>query len=230
MVPHAGYPYSGRVAAQTIAAVRVPRSVLLLGPNHTGLGQPSALWPEGDWDLPGGRVPLDEPLTRALLAATECEADTAAHLREHCLEVQLPLLRAAQPDLHIAALCLGSLSLARCLSLGRSLGQALARLEPDERPLLVASTDMSHYISARAAARADELALGHVLSLDAEGLYHRVVEERLSMCGFVPTTVVLAALRQLGASSARLIAYTHSGAVTGDDTSVVGYAGVAFLP
>jgi AmmeMemoRadiSam system protein B len=228
MVPHAGYAYSGRVAAETLSAVDVPTSVLMLGPNHTGCGARRALWPSGAWSVPVGQVLTDTTLVAELLSTGECEPDCAAHQQEHSLEVQLPLLMALQPKLLQAALCLSQLSLSECLSLGEAIAQVMLARPLGDRPLLLSSSDMSHYVSAEIAAAADHRMLSHVLSIDPEGLYRRVVGDRLSMCGVMPTTVMLAALRKLGATHGRLVRYAHSGEVTGDSSSVVGYAGVVF--
>ena len=153
------------------------------------------------------------------------EADTQAHLREHAIEVALPLLRARQPGLRIVPVCLGPLRVEQCVELGRRVGRLLSSLPVAERPLLVASTDMSHYVSAAEAKQQDEHAMQRIGALDPEGLYREVVSRDISMCGFVPTTTVLAACRQLGATRATRVRYGTSGDVTGDQGRVVAYAG-----
>jgi hypothetical protein len=219
--PHAGYVFSGGVAGATWGAVEVPDRVILLCPNHTGAGAPVALWPDGGWRTPLGRVPVDEELSAELLRSGQCVADREAHLLEHALEVQLPFLQVSRADVAIAALCLSRLPFDRCEALGR----AVAAAARARGALVVASSDMSHYLPARVARERDRLALEPLLALDARGL-HRIVErERISMCGFVPAAVMLVAARELGATAASLIRYRTSGDVTGDDSSVVGYAG-----
>jgi AmmeMemoRadiSam system protein B len=209
------------VAGATWGAVEVPDRVILLCPNHTGFGAAVSLWPDGGWHTPLGRVRVDEELSAELLRGGPCTADRDAHLREHALEVQLPFLQARRPDAAIAAICLAHLPYERCEQLGR----AVAAAARSRGALVVASSDMSHYLPARVARARDRLALEALLSLDAREL-HRVVErERISMCGFVPATVMLVAARELGARAAALIRYRTSGDVTGDDSSVVGYAG-----
>jgi MEMO1 family protein len=225
MVPHAGYAYSGRIAGQTYLRVVVPRRVVVLCPNHTGRGVRRAVWPNGSWILPGARVPVDEALATALIEFAGCEADRRAHEREHSAEVQLPLLRARQPELRIAAVCLGRLSFDDCRAVGLGLAHALRAAAPVDQPLIVASTDMSHHLAADLGRELDQRALERVLALDPNGLYDVVVEHDISMCGFIPTTVALVAARELGAKSAELVAYGNSGDVTGDHQSVVGYAG-----
>ncbi len=215
LAPHAGYVYSGAVAGATYARVAVPERVVVLCPNHTGLGAVASLWPDGAWITPLGRVPVDRALSDALLACPLVEADRMAHLREHAIEVHLPFLQALRPEVRIAALCLGPLGATECEALGRALALALRRTPA----LVVASSDMSHYIPATAARRLDRLAL------DARGLHQVVRREGITMCGVIPATVMLAAARELGARSAQLVRYATSGDVTGDQESVVAYAG-----
>ncbi len=222
VAPHAGYVYSGAVAGSVYGKVDVPGRVVVLGPNHTGLGLPAALSPAGAWRTPLGDVPVDAELSDALAACPLVEPDRAAHLHEHSLEVQVPFLQRVRPDVRVAALCLGHLDYAGCAELGR----AVARAAGPAGALVVASSDMSHYIPAAEAREKDLRALERVLALDPEGLYRVVHRERITMCGIIPATVMLVAARELGATRAELVRYAHSGEVTGDDEAVVGYAGV----
>jgi MEMO1 family protein len=222
VAPHAGYVYSGAIAGAVYARVDVPAKVLVLGPNHTGMGVPVSLWPAGAWRLPTGDVPIDPDLTAALAASPLVEAETEAHLLEHSLEVQVPFLARARPDVAIAAICLGHLRRADCLALGRY----VARVAASSGALVVASSDMSHYVPADVARAKDHLAIERILALDPEGLYEVVHREDISMCGIIPATVMLAAARELGATRAELVRYGNSGDVNGDRRHVVGYAGL----
>jgi AmmeMemoRadiSam system protein B len=223
LAPHAGYVYSGAIAGAVYARVAVPPRVLVLGPNHTGLGRPAALWPPGGaWRTPLGLVPVSAALTEALARVPGVEVDRAAHLGEHSLEVQLPFLQRARPDVEIAALCLGPLDLDACAELGAG----VARVAADAGALVVASSDMSHYVPAEVAREKDHRAIERVLALDPEGLYRTVRRERIGMCGVIPATVMLHAARALGAGAGELVRYGTSGDVSGDDRHVVGYAGV----
>jgi AmmeMemoRadiSam system protein B len=220
VAPHAGYVYSGAIAGAAYGRVALPAKVIVLCPNHTGLGAEVALWPGGGWRTPLGRVPVDAALTAALAASPRVEEDPEAHRREHALEVQLPFLQVARPDVAIAALCLGHLRLGDCEALGRDVAAAATAAGA----LVVASSDMSHYVPAAVARAQDGRALERLLALDAAGLYEVVHRERISMCGIVPATVMLVAARLRGATRAELVRYGHSGEVTGDDDAVVGYA------
>ncbi len=222
VAPHAGYVYSGAVAGAVYARVEVPPRVIVLGPNHTGLGKAAALWPDGAWRLPTGDVPVDVELTEALAASPLVERDPEAHLLEHSLEVQLPFLSRARPDVAIAALCLGPLSYDECEALGADVARAAA----DAGALVVASSDMSHYVPAATAREKDHRAIARLLALDPRGLYDTVRREKITMCGIVPATVMLVAAKALGATRAELVRYANSGEVNGDTRQVVGYAGV----
>ena len=221
LAPHAGYVYSGRVAGATYARVDVPERAVILCPNHTGLGAAVALWPEGAWKTPLGHVAVDTELTGALAACGLVKLDREAHRHEHALEVQLPFLQLRRPEVTIAALCLAHLSFAECQELGRAVAKAASR-----RPtLIVASSDMSHYIPVRQARDKDQRALDRLLHLDPKGLYEVVRREGITMCGFIPATVMLVAALDLGAREAELVRYGSSADAGGDEDRVVGYAG-----
>jgi hypothetical protein len=222
VAPHAGYVYSGAVAGAVFARVEVPPRVIVLGPNHTGLGKAAALWPGGSWRLPSGDVPVDAELTEALAVSPLVERDRDAHLLEHSLEVQLPFLARARPGVAIAALCLGPLRFDDC----EELGEAIGRVAERTGALVVASSDMSHYEPAETAREKDHRAIERLLALDPRGLYDVVRREKITMCGIVPATVMLVAAKVLGATKAELVRYANSGDVNGDHRQVVGYAGV----
>ncbi|MBE0605652.1 MAG: AmmeMemoRadiSam system protein B [Deltaproteobacteria bacterium] len=225
--PHAGYVYSGAVAGELFSSVRVPGTAVIFCPNHTGIGVDAAIVSHGAWRMPWGDVPIDEGLAARLETASPLlREDASAHSREHSIEVQLPFLHRFRPDVRIVPVALGRLSLDECRDLGESVADAVAG-DP-ERPLLVASSDMSHYVPDAVARNKDMLAIDRMLALDPEGLYATVRTERISMCGVLPATVVLFAARRLGATSARLIRYATSGDVSRDFEQVVGYAGLAF--
>jgi len=226
VVPHAGYVYSGAIAGAVYGHVAVPKHVIVLGPNHTGLGRRAALWPAGGgWRTPLGTVPVAAELTDVLAAGAGIELDAAAHAHEHSLEVQLPFLQRARTDVEIAALCLGPLDVDECEEVGRTVAAAARAAGA----LVVASSDMSHYVSAAEAREKDGIAIERILALDPEGLHRTVRRERISMCGVIPATVMLFAARQLGATGAELVRYGSSGDVNGDTRHVVGYAGLVVI-
>ena len=161
---------------------------------------------------------------RLLELAPSLEPDSAAHAREHSLEVQLPFLQVLRRDVELVPVCLGAQDLDLC----REVGEALAaiRAEEPEPPLLLASSDMNHYESRAVGREKDERALERIEALDPEGLFATVLSEEISMCGFLPATALLFAARKAGVAGARVVARRDSGDETGDASSVVGYAGV----
>ncbi len=228
VVPHAGYVYSGGVAGEVFSTVTIPDRSVIFCPNHTGVGADAAVMSHGGWRMPWGEVPIDGELAERLLDASPVlSEDASAHRGEHSLEVQLPFLWRFRESFRFVPVALGHLSLPDC----RSLGEAVARVAGEEAdpPLLIASTDMSHYEPDGVARRKDGAAIDRMLALDPEGLFRVVRTERISMCGVIPATVVLFASLALGATSARLVKYATSGDVSGDRGQVVGYAGLTFL-
>ena len=226
VTPHAGYMYSGAVAGAVLGRVAVPDSVVVLAPNHRGLGARLALWGEGAWRTPLGEVAVDEDLAAAVLARTDAlEADEVAHGPEHSLEVQLPFLQRANPACRIVPVLLGRADAAELETLGAAVAGAIREL--GRECLLVASSDMTHYESAESAREKDRLAIDRVLGLDPAGLLEVVGARRITMCGVCPAAAMLWAAKALGAKKADLIRYATSGDVTGDMSEVVGYAGIA---
>ncbi|MBU0516848.1 MAG: AmmeMemoRadiSam system protein B [Proteobacteria bacterium] len=225
VAPHAGYVYSGPLAGRVMAAVEVPETVVILGPNHSGLGADQAIMTEGQWVTPLGNVPLDPELAHLILDhAPDLTEDARAHAREHSLEVQVPILRQRNPDLKIVPICQSYTDFETCEGIGQGIARAVQ--EYQRKTLIVASTDMTHFESAESARQKDELAIARILALDPEGLLNTVRGHGISMCGVVPTTTALVAALDLGATQAKLIDYTNSGEVNHDYRSVVGYAGV----
>ncbi len=222
--PHAGYIYSGHVAGAVFGQVEVPARVVVLGPNHTGLGARAAVMATGVWETPLGRIPVDEELSGLLLARSRVvEADVQAHAYEHSLEVQLPFIQAVRHDFSLLPICLQYLDYGECVEVGEALAETIA--EVGGGVLMVASTDMTHYEPHETAKAKDALALARIEALDPKGLYDTVRDHSISMCGIIPTTIALVAARRLGATQARLVRYATSGEVSGDFDQVVGYAG-----
>lgn len=220
--PHAGYVYSGAIAGETIAAVRIPETVVILGPNHHGLGGPAAVMAHGLWKMPIGEAAIDEAVAARLLACCPLlTEDEEAHRREHSLEVQVPFLQYLRPGVNIVPIVLSFLPLEDCLVLGACIAKALAATDT----MLLASSDMTHYEPRSSASAKDRLAIRQIVAMDPAGLYQTVVGGRISMCGIIPATVTLSAAMARGAKRATLIRYGDSGDTSGDTEQVVGYAG-----
>jgi len=224
MVPHAGYVYSGRVASAVYSSTHTPDIAIIMGPNHTGLGPKASIMTRGYWETPLGSVRIEETLAEAILKSSSVlQEDELAHLREHSVEVQVPFLQYQNPGIKIIPIVFFPLSYEEIEDVATAIAETIKTAE--ERVLIVASTDMSHYLPSYIAKEKDELALREVLSLNPRGLIGTVIKHDISMCGYIPTAVMLEASKILGASRAELIAYSHSGEVSGEEP-VVGYAGV----
>ncbi|QGY41630.1 AmmeMemoRadiSam system protein B [Pseudodesulfovibrio cashew] len=225
MVPHAGYVFSGAVCGRTLGAANLARTIVMLGPNHTGKGDRFALWPKGRWAIPGGAVSVDAALAETLLEADPMlTPDTAAHLEEHSLEVILPFLRRLDPETVVVPIAVSGYVFEDLKRVGQALGKVLAGLG---RPAsIVVSSDMSHYIQHDEAKARDALALEAAVALDPRGLFDVVRRNNITMCGVLPMVTGLYAALEMGATSGEVVSYATSGEIYGDYDQVVGYAGV----
>ncbi|MEA5113813.1 MAG: AmmeMemoRadiSam system protein B [Geobacteraceae bacterium] len=225
LAPHAGYVYSGAVAGAVFGAVVIPDTVVIMGPNHHGLGGPASLFPVGEWLTPLGSVPVESGLSKMILENSRIiSSDSSAHRFEHSIEVQIPFLQFLRPEVKIVPICLSLMDYDSCRALGTALAKSIKEFGKDV--LMVASTDMTHYEPDAVAKKMDSMALKEVLELNPEGLYSVVRSKGISMCGIIPSTVMLVAALALGAASCELVRYATSGDVSGDKRQVVGYAGV----
>jgi MEMO1 family protein len=223
VAPHAGYEYSGALAGAVYASARIPDVVVVLAPNHAGVGARAAIQTSGRWIIPGASVPVATAEAETLRGLALLTDDPRTQTHEHSLEVHLPFLVHRNPNVHIVPVSLGFMPYAACVRIGTALANVIVQHGRDI--LIVASTDMSHYVPAEEAARMDRMALEQVERLAPEELYRTVVEMDISMCGVIPTTVALVAAQALGARSARQVGYANSGDASGDFSRVVGYAG-----
>jgi len=204
MVPHAGYVYSGGVAAQVYARLPQAKVYILLGPNHTGRGPAVAVAGEGHWETPLGPVRVNDVWAHEFLnRCPDAERDDRAHRQEHALEVQLPFLQKSGNDFSVICITLGTWNMRVLASVGAALAQTLRAL-PDPA-ILLASSDMNHFKDLETTRRLDRLALERVEALDPEGLMEVVAREDISMCGAGPVAAMLVAARALGAKSLKFL-------------------------
>jgi len=224
--PHAGYIYSGAVAGAVFSTTVLPGVFVILGPGHREIGSLFAIQAQGSWQTPLGESPIERDLAGRILAGCSLvDENEQAHLWEHSLEVQLPFIQYFREDAAIVPICVShEAGFGELEALGRALAEAIRA--HGEETLIVASTDMSHYVSQRTAEKKDRLAIDKILALDAAGLFETVVGERISMCGFQPTAAALVAARAMGAAGAELVRYATSGDTSGDYSQVVGYVGI----
>jgi AmmeMemoRadiSam system protein B len=227
VVPHAAWMYSGRVAGAVYSRIEPADTYIVLGPNHSGHGRAeTSLYTSGRWNLPQTHVDIDDETARAIFEQSEFLADDpTAHRKEHCIEVQLSFLLLANPKARLVPILLRNDDPEILRDLGRSLAAAIRKLS-DRRIVLVASTDLTHYESRRSAAVQDQAAIDQMTAVDGLGLHEVVTRQGITMCGVAGTASVLLAAKALGAGKGELIRYATSGDVTGEDDSVVGYAGV----
>jgi len=225
IVPHAGYIYSGRVAGEVYSKVELPDKFIILSPNHTGMGAAVSLYPKGSWETPLGSVEVDEKLSQKISDNySKIKEDAEAHAGEHSLEVQLPFIQFFKKNFSFVPITLQHLTVEECKNLGIALAKAIK--DSKEDVLVVASSDMTHYESAKAAEKKDRLAISQIEALNPEGLHRTVRENGITMCGVIPATVMLFAARELGAKKGTLVKYSNSGETSGDYDEVVGYAGL----
>lgn len=225
--PHAGYEYSGPVAGKVYSSVEIPETVVILSPAHHRINSLFALFDRGSWSTPLGEVSVERRLADLVVLGTELVSrDPEAHRKEHSIEVQIPFLQYFRPEVTIVPLMISyEAGWEELRQLGEALAEAIKQFE--QPVLLVASTDMSHYVSKKVAEELDYKAISFIEKIDPEGLYNVVTSYGISMCGFQPTSAMLVAARLLGACAGRLLTYQTSGERTGDYREVVGYAGLA---
>jgi len=227
VLPHAGYVYSGRVAARTLAQVNIKDTVILLGPNHSGNGAFFSLMPAGFWRTPLGDVEIDAELAGLFLSKSRyLKADTFAHLQEHSLEVELPLLQYFRKDFKIVPITIKSQDLSALRELAEELVYVIEENNLKRSVMFIASSDLTHYEPLSSAKKKDSLVIEAISDLDEYKLAEVIKEFDISMCGFAPVAVLIKAAKSLGAKQGELVKYQTSGEVSKDISSVVGYAGI----
>lgn len=226
LVPHAGYVYSGYVAAAVYQRIALPKRIIILGVRHFAHGEEAAIISEGAWRTPLGDVAIDADLAaRISRASPMLREDSVAHEREHSLEVQLPFLQVCDPSFTFVPIALGTVHFGQLVAIGESLGKILAA-EPGV--LLLTTSDFNHYEDDATTRKKDRLAIEQILHLDPRGLFDVCRKEKISMCGLGPTVAMLSALKITGSNHAELVKYATSADVSGDTSAVVGYAGMFF--
>lgn len=218
--PHAGYMYSGSVAAYSYKALkedRMPKTFVILGPNHGGMGPGVSIYPSGEWETPLGTVPIDAELA-GRLSGGKFVLDDQAHIYEHSVEVQLPFLQYAFKDFKIVPVCIMDQKLSVMKELGKKLADVL-----DDRQIVIASTDFSHYIPNDEAYSRDFKAINAITSLDEDKLFEEIDKYDISMCGYGGVAAAMVYSKLKGAKKGELLKYMTSGDVTGDKSAVVGY-------
>jgi AmmeMemoRadiSam system protein B len=220
--------YSGPVAASAFYELAIdgkPDTVILLGPNHTGYGTALSIMREGIWQTPLGSIEIDSAMADSILHETSIlDIDELAHRFEHSLEVQLPFLQFLYGNsFKIVPISYLMQDYDSAVEIGRALTEALDLTNS----VVIASSDMTHYEPAKEAAAKDQAALKEVTALNARGFYDTVEAQNITSCGYAPITSLITYAVDVNAK-AKLLSYHNSGDVTGDYSSVVGYAAVSF--
>jgi AmmeMemoRadiSam system protein B len=229
VVPHAGYMYSGPVAAHAyyrLALEGPAETYVIAGPNHTGLGTLVSAYPEGAWVTPLGEVEVDAELARAIAEHSEMvDLDEKAHVYEHSVEVQIPFLQHLFGNrFKIVPIVMWEQTPETARDLARAVYEAARALGRDV--VFLASTDFTHYEPHDVASKKDSEAIEAIASLDPERLFSVITEKNISMCGPGPVMALLYLARMMKGRSAQLLKYATSGDITGDRSSVVGYAAI----
>jgi hypothetical protein len=222
VVPHAGYIYSGAVAAQAYASIdrSFSGTFILIGPSHRGFETcVSAV----AWETPLGVVDNDTELVNAL----NIEVDEVSHGEEHSIEVQVPFIKYRFPKARIAPVMMGRQDYRNAVLLSKEIVSAIKRTGRNVR--IVASSDFSHYVRAATARNNDLYAIEALDRFDIPEFYRRIGERGITACGYGPISAMALACREMGSKKAELLQYATSGDVTGDDSEVVGYAAIAVI-
>jgi AmmeMemoRadiSam system protein B len=222
IAPHAGYQYSGPVAAHAykeLADDGTFDTAVILGPNHTGYGYPVSVWAGAAWNTPMGEVEIDKTLAQKILGET-IQADETAHIHEHSIEVQLPWLQHLYKTVRIVPIAM----LAQDIRTARIVGKAIS--QADDNVIIIASTDFTHYEPYPVAMKKDSSVIEAIVALNEEELYRRCERFNCTMCGYGPVAAAIVAAKEIQAKRANLLSYATSADTTGDSSQVVGYASI----
>ncbi len=226
--PHAGYMYSGPVATNSFYSIssQKPELVIITGPNHWGLGCNVAVMKEGVWKTPLGEVEVDtECAIEINKISKDIELDFFSHTRDHSLEVQLPMLQ--QVYSHKFKI-LPIILINQDYHTAKKVGSAIAKIAKMKKTMIIGSSDFTHYEENNFAHKQDSALIEPILDLDLDRFYRILQENQVSACGYGAIASTMVACKELGAKGGRLLKYATSGDVTGDKSSVVGYASIVF--
>jgi AmmeMemoRadiSam system protein B/AmmeMemoRadiSam system protein A len=234
VAPHAGYMYSGQVAAYGYRLVRGKKydTVVVISPSHTEYFPYASVFPGTAYETPLGRIPVDTGLASVIGSKSDLvRSDMKGHevgrfqRSEHALEVQLPFLQVALGTFSLVPIVMGDQSSETVEALGAVLGEALA----GRNVLIVASTDLSHFYSAAKARTLDGEFQKRLRDFDPDKLMRDLARKGTEACGGGPVAAAMIAARKLGATACDVLDYANSGDVTGDSSNVVGYVSAVMV-
>lgn len=223
ILPHAGYKYSGKTTAKTIAMLKKADTFIILSPNHTGLGSRIAL-SESEWETSLGKMLTDKETVKSIEKKTKAEIDELAHAGEHSIEVILPFLQQMFGKTRIVPITISETDFYSITDFG----EKLAEINSKKNICVIASSDFSHFIPEKHAIEKDKKAIEFIKKLDCEGFYKEVIEKQLSICGLAPIIATMAYCKKKKRKKGKLIEYITSAKETKDKSNVVGYAGIIF--
>ena len=230
MLPHAGYQYSGAIASHGYCEIvknGFPEVFIIISPNHTGFGSEISVFNEGEWITPLGNVCVDEEFANAIIECSDiASADFSAHIHEHSIEVQLPFLQYFSTDFKIVPITMGTQTFVTSNDLSNAIFESAGNL--DKSYCVIASTDLSHFNNQEKANKVDGFVLEDIAEMNEFKLFEEVVQYNITMCGYAPVMAVMSLSKRCGKNTSEILAYGTSGDVTGDLTSVVGYASGIF--
>jgi len=226
--PHAGYAYSGPIAAHSYYAMSSEKYALfvIVGPNHWGIGCSVASMKECKWQTPLGNVEVDSESSVELNKISGViELDFYSHTREHSLEVQIPMLQEVYShQFKIVPVIL----INQDYTTVKQVGSAIAKIAKRKKAVIIGSSDLTHYEENSVAHKQDKLLIEPILKLDLDDFYRVLHENRVSACGYGAIASTMLACKELGATQGTLLKYATSGDIAGDMTSVVGYPSIVF--
>ena len=230
MVPHAGYQYSGAIASHSYCAIvenGFPEVFIILSPNHTGFGSEISIFNEGEWKTPLGNVKIDKEFAEAIIEFSDiASADYTAHIREHSIEVQLPFLQYFSNDFKIVPIVMSNQTFVTSNDLSKAIFEVAKKL--NKSYCVIASTDLSHFNNQEKANKVDSFVLDDISEMNEFKLFEEVVQYNITMCGYAPVMTTISVSKNSNKNSCEILSYRTSGDVTGDFTSVVGYASGIF--
>lgn len=228
ILPHAGYIYSGKIACQTLSKVKIEKTCIILGPNHTGFGPQVSIMKSGTWQTPYENIDINSELAEKIIDNSKyAKSDTLAHAYEHSIEVLLPLISEfSGHKFDIVPIVLATDDKLVYKDIADSIIASV--INSGKKITIIASSDMTHFETRDEAVKKDREAIKEILEFNDSGLFEKVKTRGISMCGYVPAAIATLTSKKLGAKKATLVSYGTSADTTKDNSSVVGYAGIIF--
>ena len=226
--PHAGYVYSGPTACHSYKSISSQKVdlVIIVGPNHFGIGKEVATMEDSSWSTPLGTVKVDSESAQEITENSDViEIDNYSHSKDHSLEVQIPMLQTIYSEFQILPIILR----AQDLHTAQDVGNAISKIAKKKNSIIIASSDFTHYEENSFAYSQDKAAIEPILKLDVDVFYQTLKDKKITACGFGAIASTMVACKNLGATKGELLSYATSGDISGNTNSVVGYGAIKFI-